>query len=208
MSAARPFATIVTGVPRSGTSLVMQMLAAGGLPLLADDARPPDADNPRGYFECERVKRIASDASFVADAIGRALKIVVPLVRHLPASLAARVLFVDRDLDHVIASQERMLVRRGSAEAGAIEPARLAAILARQIDESRAFLVERTDTQVLRVEHSALLGDPHATATAIGAFLGGGLDAGAMAAAVDAALHRERGGSEWTPPAGSPIVAR
>lgn len=210
MSAPRDFATIVTGLPRSGTSLVMQMLGAGGMPLLVDDARPPDADNPHGYFEHAAVKRIRDDARFVSAAIGRALKIVVPLVTHLPATVPLRVLFVERDLREVIASQERMLARSGSAEAGAIEPARLAAIFERQIAEAKALFAARRDSAVLALEHAALLRDRHGAAASIDDFLGGGLDRGAMAAVVDPALHRQRAGAagEWTPQAQSPIVAR
>jgi hypothetical protein len=192
MSATRRFATIVTGLPRSGTSLVMQMLAAGGMPVLADDTRAADAHNPRGYLEYAPVKRIASDAGFVTGAIGRALKIVVPLVQHLPPGVPVRVLFVERALGEVIASQERMLAGLASAEAGAIEATHLAAILARHLDETRAFLAVRAACAVLRVEHAALLGDPRAVAAEIDAFLGGGLDVGAMARAVDPALYRQR----------------
>lgn len=204
------FATIVSGLPRSGTSLVMQMLGAGGMPLLVDGARTPDADNPRGYFEHAAVKRIRDDARFVSEAIGRALKIVVPLVMHVTATVPLRVLFVERDLREVIASQERMLARSGSAEAGAIDPSRLAAIFERQIAEAKAFLAARSDCALLALEHAALLRDPHAAAASIDDFLGGGLDRGAMAAVVDPALHRQRAGhaGEWTPQAQSPIVAR
>jgi hypothetical protein len=187
------FVTVVSGLPRSGTSLVMQMLRAGGMPLLADDARPPDPDNPRGYLEYEPVKRIARDAAFAADAVGRAVKIVVPLVRHLGATPPACVLLVERRLDEVIASQDRMLARRGDAAAAdGLPPARLAEIYARQMAESRAALAARPDTEVLAVQHARLLREPETVAAEIDAFLGGGLDRDAMAGVVDVALYRER----------------
>src|SRR5512139_599996 len=99
MPPARRFVTVVSGLPRSGTSLVMQMLAAGGMPLLADEARRPDPDNPRGYFEYAAVRAIARDAGFVALAAGRAVKVVAPLLRHLPATQSYRVLLVERRID-------------------------------------------------------------------------------------------------------------
>ena len=188
----RPFVTVVSGLPRSGTSLLMQMLRAGGMPVLADAARPPDPDNPRGYLEYEPVRRIERDAGFVAGAVGRAIKIVVPLVRHLPATHAYRVLLVERHIDEVIASQEAMLARRGAAEAGELPPARLAAIYAAQLTEARDRLAALPACDVLAVAHATLVSDPAAAAAAIDAFLGGGLDRAAMARAVDATLHRQR----------------
>jgi len=210
MSRARRFVTVVSGIPRAGTSLVMQMLAAGGMPLLTDAARPPDPDNPRGYFEYAAVKGIARDAGFVALAVGRALKVVAPLVRHLPATLAYRVLLVERRMDEVLASQERMLVRRGAVEPDAIAPERLAEIYAAQLAEARAWIAATPGAEALAVAHGELLRDPARLAAAIAAFLGGGLDLAAMRAAVDPALHRQRSGrsAEWTPPPQSPIVRR
>ena len=99
---ARP-TIVVSGLPRSGTSLVMQMLAAAGLPVFGDDARPPDADNPRGYFEHAAVRRLAEDPSVLAAAEGRVVKVVAPLVRALPEGGRYRVIFVERAIDEVVA---------------------------------------------------------------------------------------------------------
>ncbi|RIK96576.1 MAG: sulfotransferase family protein [Proteobacteria bacterium] len=188
----RRFVTVVTGLPRSGTSLAMQMLRAGGIPLLADERRAPDADNPRGYFEYEPVRRLARDAGWMAEAVGRAVKVVAPLARHLPPGFEYRVLLVRRDLAEVIASQERMLARRGEPNAGGLAPERLAAVLAAQLAETAAFFARSAGVRTLPLEHAALLRDPAAAAAAIDAFLGGGLDRAAMCAVVEPALHRER----------------
>src|SRR5512134_4034770 len=107
--------TVVTGLPRAGTSLVMQMLVAGGVPILVDGARPADADNPRGYLEFAPVKRLREDASWLPRARGRAVKVVVPLVCDLPPSERYRVLLVERDVREVLASQRTMLAGRGHA---------------------------------------------------------------------------------------------
>lgn len=209
MGAPRRFVTIVSGLPRAGTSLVMQMLGAGGLPLLVDETRPADAANPRGYCEYAPVKRLASDTAWFDRARGSAVKVVAPLLRHLPASHEVRVLLVERALDEVIASQEAMLAHRGAAGAGGLAPDRLAEIYAAQLDEARRGLAAAC-RPTLDLSHAALLRDAAPVAAAIDAFLDGGLDREAMARAVDPLLHRQRSGSTggWTAPARSPIVRR
>lgn len=183
----RAFVSVVSGLPRSGTSLVMQMLGAGGLPLLCDDARPADAHNPRGYLEYAPVKALRHDAAFLERAVGRAVKVVVPLACALPAG-AYRVVLVRRDLREVIASQDAML---GGSAAG-LSAERLGAIFAAQLEELETWARERPQVRLLSLEHAGLLRDPLAAARALAGFLGGGLDVEAMAAAVDPALHRQR----------------
>jgi hypothetical protein len=183
--------TIVTGVPRSGTSLVMQMLAAGGLPPLSDGLRAPDADNPRGYFEFEPAKRLARDAAWLALASGRAVKLAHTLVASLPPGLPYRVLLVRRRLDEVLASQRVMLARSGAAPDPA-EDARLLSAFEAQLARLERELAGRGNVAWLAVEHAELLREPELAAARINHFLGGGLDAAAMAACVDPALHRQR----------------
>ena len=183
--------TIVTGVPRSGTSLVMQMLAAGGLPVLSDGVRGPDADNPRGYFEFEPAKRLAQDAAWLPLAAGRAVKLVHTLVASLPPGFRYRVLLVRRRLDEVLASQRVMLARRGPAPDEA-EDARLLPVLAAQLARLECELAAREELAWLGIEHAELVSEPGRVATRMHQFLGGGLDVGAMAACVEPALHRQR----------------
>jgi hypothetical protein len=184
--------TVVTGIPRSGTSLLMQMLAAGGLPVLGDGVRAPDADNPRGYFEFEPAKRLASDASWLIRAEGRAVKIVHTLVPSLPPNRRYRVLLVRRRLDEVLASQRAMLARRGEPSDPEGE-ARLLPALRAQLARLERWLEAREGLGWLRIDHAGLIADPKAAARSIAAFLDGGLDDAAMAACVDPALHRQRG---------------
>lgn len=183
--------TVVSGVPRSGTSLVMQMLGAGGHALLVDDARPADIHNPRGYYEFAPVKRLRDDASWVAGAAGRAVKVVHTLVEFLPPGHEYRVILVRRDLREVVASQNAMLAGAGPA---APPPDRLAEIYAAQLAELERWLAERGNVRVLALEHRRLLREPLAVARELSRFLGGALDVPRMAAVVDAALHRRRGG--------------
>lgn len=188
----RNFVTIVSGPPRSGTSLLMQMLAAGGLPLLSDGRRVADAGNPRGYHELEAVKRLPRDAAWLADAEGRAVKVVHPPVAHLPTGFAYRVLWLERDLLEVARSQRVLLERLGSPPQDDLSDARVAQILARQLRETVAALDSRSDVERLRILHHELVAKPAEVAARIEVFLGGGLDRDAMAACVEPALHRER----------------
>ena len=112
---------IVSGLPRSGTSLMMQMLASGGIEVLTDNLRTADADNPRGYYEFEKVKQIERDSSWLPQARGKAVKMVSQLLYHLPAGERYRVLFLERDLGEVLLSQEKMLRRLGRPAAPADE---------------------------------------------------------------------------------------
>src|SRR5437868_1127771 len=106
------FLTIVSGLPRSGTSMMMRMLEAGGMPVLTDKVRSADEDNPNGYFEFEAVKRTKQDASWLDDSGGRAVKMVYRLLYDLPVNRNYRVLFMRRNLKEVLASQREMLRRK------------------------------------------------------------------------------------------------
>ena len=188
-------AIIVSGLPRSGTSLVMAMLAAGGIPAQTDGQRQADADNPNGYWELEAVKRLATDASWLASAAGRAVKIVVPLVRFLPADPRRhfQVLLLERDLDEVVASQAVMLEHRGLPPA--LPPARLKPALARLWEDSRQLLAHRPNVSLRIVNHRQLLADPASAAAQLAEFLHLPLDVAAMAGVVDSALYRQRVGA-------------
>jgi len=186
---------VVTGLPRSGTSLAMQMLAAGGMPVVADGLRQADEDNPRGYFEFEKVKNLEKDAAWLFDARGKAVKIVAPLLAALPPGLPCRVIFCERDVNEVLDSQERMLERRQEPMASAPERRRrLKEEYGRAVLRAKAMLAARPLTRVLAIDHRRAIADPSGTAEAIGGFLGSALEVGKMAAAVDAGLYRNRAG--------------
>jgi hypothetical protein len=183
--------TVVSGLPRSGTSLMMQMLQAGGMKLLTDERRVADQNNPRGYFEYEAVKRSGTDASWVEQAGGRAVKVIHLLLRHLPADREYRVIFMLRDVQEVIGSQRAML--KASGQSGArITDEKLAAVFEQQLVEVRRWLAERPNFRVSFVNYCDVLGDPAAAAQTIALFLGGRLDVSAMAGAVDRTLYRQR----------------
>jgi hypothetical protein len=190
--ATNDFVTVVSGLPRSGTSLMMQMLRAGGLAPLTDDARAADASNPRGYLELDAVKRTRQDAGWVREAPGRAVKVIHLLLEHLPPTQRYRVILMTRPLTEVLASQARMLERDGRRGA-ALPPARLEAVFRAQLEKARALLASAAHFDALEVGFAETIAAPHATADRVRAFLGLDLDTAAMAARVDPTLYRERG---------------
>lgn len=187
----RDFVTIVSGIPRSGTSLAMQMIVAGGIPPVTDGLRAADEDNPRGYFELERVRQLRADKGWVADAIGKAVKVIHLLLTELPEDRPYRIVYVERDLREVVRSQAAMLARSGR-QGGGLAPERLIAVYETQERQVRAWLDARRGFSVLRVRHADLLVDAAGQAHAINAFLGGDLDERKMASAVDPSLYRNR----------------
>ncbi len=193
--------TVVTGLPRSGTSMMMQMLAAGGMTILTDGQREADDDNPRGYFELQAAARLRTDASWLGEAGGKVVKVVAQLLPHLPADCPCRVVFMQRDLGEVLASQAAMLARQGRKGAAAA-PANLQAAYTQQLRRAKGWLTRR-GAAALFVDYAATLAAPRATAEALAAFLGGQLDADAMAGAVAPDLYRQRLAAAGRPGAGT-----
>lgn len=180
---------IVSGLPRSGTSLMMQMLDRGGVPVATDNIRSADTDNPRGYYELEQVKTIKHDASWLPSMRGRAFKMVSQLLYELPSSQRYRVIFMERDLDEMIASQEKMLARLGKPSAPADQ---IRHLFAQHLERVRAWLADQPNIAVLSVRYRDLVAHPADESARIAAFLDGRADPAGMAATVDASLYRNR----------------
>jgi hypothetical protein len=183
--------TIVSGLPRSGTSLMMQMLQAGGLPILTDGQRTPDEHNPRGYFEHEGVKHSRNDLSWLEQAGGKAVKVIHLLLPHLPADQNYRVIFMLRDLQEVIVSQRVMLKQQGRP-AATLTDAALAVVFEKQLATTRQWLADRPNFCVLYVNYRDVIDHPLVVAGQINLFLSGNLLVADMAAAMDPALYRQR----------------
>ena len=187
---------VVCGLPRSGTSMLMQMLAAGGIPPLTDGLRSADEDNPRGYFEYEQATRLHQDKKWVVGAHGKAVKLVLPLVPFLPSGYAYRFLVIQRDLGAVLASQQQMLSRLGrEAEGAALSDDALRREYCAQERRVADWLRARTDTPILPMEYDAIVSDPCAAVEQIAAFAGRAFDVTAATQAVDPALKRQAGHS-------------
>ena len=147
------FITVVSGLPRSGTSMMMKMLDAGGISPVTDGLRVADEDNPQGYFEHEGVKRLSEDAGFVSGARGRAIKIISELIYHLPEGETYRVIFLRRRIDEILRSQEQMLRRRGTFREGGPSDEKMRPILEKSALKAMNFVVDRTDMRMLVLDY-------------------------------------------------------
>lgn len=172
--------------------MVMNMLQAGGLPLVTDAARTADHDNPKGYFEMERVKRLADDPdkSWVRDARGKGLKVISHLLKELPRDNFYRIVFAMRDLGEVIASQNAMLARQG--QPNPVDDARTRELYRRHLVNVRVMARRLPNMEMLEVHYVAAIDAPREVAGRINRFIGGRLDADRMAAVVDGGLYRNR----------------
>ena len=184
--------TVVSGMPRSGTSLMMHMLDTGGIPALTDGHRTADRHNPHGYFEDDRVKRLAQDSSWLDEAQGRAVKVIYRLLPHLPPHLQYRVLFMNRDLNEVYASQRDMLESRG--DPAAEQDRSMIRALANELDATRRWLEKQGNLRFIEVPYGELVSQADVWIPRISRFLDAELDEQAMALAIDPALHRHRAG--------------
>ena len=186
------FITIVSGLPRSGTSMMMKMIDAGGIPPVTDALRVADEDNPKGYYEFERVKQMdKGDTAWVADAPGKVVKVISALLKHLPANEQYRVIFIRRNIDEILASQRKMLIRRGE-DPDKQDDAQMKVLFEKHVRGVEAWLAERRNVRTLYVHYSDMLGDPRPQIERVNAFLGGKLDTARMAEVVDPSLYRNR----------------
>jgi hypothetical protein len=183
---------VVSGLPRSGTSMAMRMLEAGGLQLVIDRVRVADEDNPGGYFEDERVKDLArnQDRDWLRAGRGNAIKIISMLLEHLPDSNNYKVLFMNRNLQEVLASQSEMLKRRGETSETNNDDMQEAFLS--HLQRAKANLRQRACFAVCELEYQDVVANPRDNAERIRRFVGKGLDVTSMVAAVDPALHRNR----------------
>jgi len=187
---------IVSGLPRSGTSMMMKMLEAGGVELLIDHIRTADEDNPKGYYEFEKVKQIKEDTSWLDDAAGRVVKMVSMLLPELPPDRHYRVVFMRREMKEILASQ-RVMERRGGkrtsegAEAET-EDRTMAELFRKHLIKVHRFLETADNIDLLYVRYNDILAEPRPVAEEINRFFGGTLDADRMCAVVDPSLYRQR----------------
>lgn len=169
----------------------MQMLAAGGMQVLTDGQRAADEHNPRGYFELEAVKHTRTDLSWLAQAEGKAVKVVHLLLPHLPVDRKYRVIFMQRDLTEVIASQRAMLQQQGRP-AATLPDSKLGAIFEKQLADVRQWLSHQPSFQVLDLQHRDVIEMPLIAGKQVADFLGGALNPERMASAVEPNLYRHR----------------
>ncbi|MBM4074922.1 MAG: sulfotransferase [Planctomycetes bacterium] len=180
---------VVSGLPRSGTSLMMQMLDKGGIEIVTDQLRTADPDNPKGYYEFEPAKSLKEDSSWLPSARGKAIKLVSMLLYDLPASERYRVLFMERDLEEVIHSQEKMLERLGRT---AVPSSQMVQSYRLHLDKLNRWMEQQTSMSVLRIGYRDLVTNSSPWIQKINNFIGGTLNVEAMANAIDPNLYRNR----------------
>lgn len=183
--------TIVSGLPRSGTSMMMRMLEAGGMEILADGIRVANEDNPRGYYEFERVKQIESDQAWLEDARGKVVKMISALLKHLPEGYNYKVIFMHRKMAEILASQKRMLVRREEA-ADRVGDAKMAEMFEHHLSWIESWLAKQSNFEVIYVSYNDILKSPVGPAKEINQFLGDMLDEGKMVSVIEPSLYRQR----------------
>lgn len=190
------FLTVVSGLPRSGTSMMMAALQAGGLPLVVDGVREADRHNPRGYFEHEGIKTLQDGGEWLNEHKGKAIKILFHLVKWIPDEVPIKVILMLRQLEEVVQSQDLMLARRPTQKTD------WARLFGTQLEKLRSQLQQRENVQVLEVRYAAVLLDPDREFARVADFLQLPLEVSGMAATVDPTLYRNRLGAEvptWTP---------
>ena len=187
----QPCIFVVSGLPRSGTSMACRMLAASGLEVLSDDLRTPDRHNPLGYFEYERVKRLREDSAWLERCGGKTVKVISHLLVHLPSTYRYKVVFMLRPLGEVLESQRKMLLSRGKACSEADQEF-LALKFAEHLREARTWLARNPAMQTIYLDYRQVVSRPRDQAAALAEFLGIPDKAPAMARAVEPDLYRNR----------------
>jgi hypothetical protein len=184
---------IVSGLPRSGTSMMMKMLDKGGLELVTDGIREANEDNPKGYYEFERVKKLPDgDAAWLPDTRGKVVKIISALLLHLPDDYKYKVLFMRRHIDEILDSQRRMLIRRGEPT-DRVDDGEMATMFEKHLRRVYVWMDRQPNLTYLDVDYNTLLrGDPMPVIRRINDFLGGDLDEQKMATVIDPSLYRQR----------------
>ena len=188
----KPYVTVVSGLPRSGTSMMMKMLEAGGIPPITDNLRTADDDNPQGYYEFERVKKMPEgDKEWVPEALGKSVKVISALLEHLPAEYPYRVIFMRRKMDEILASQKQMLVR-SNKPTDAVSDEKLAEMYARHLAKVEAWLNAQPNVAVLYLDYNTMLTSPQEHAEEVNSFLDERLAVEKMVGVIDKSLYRQR----------------
>jgi hypothetical protein len=182
--------TIVSGLPRSGTSLMMQMLDRGGMEAVTDNIRSADVDNPKGYYEFEKVKKVKEDASWLKDTRGKVFKMVSMLLLDLPSDEKYKIIFMKRNMAEVLASQRKMLERLNK-DSGP-EDEEMGDLLAAHLNKTCDWLEQQPHMDVLYTNFNDLIADPLKEAKAVNRFLNNRLDIDKMIKSIDKTLYRNR----------------
>lgn len=186
---------VVSGLPRSGTSMMMKMLAEGGLPVVTDELRRPDSDNPNGYFELETVREISKgNVEWLNGAGGKAVKVISALLEYLPSDFSYKVIYLERDVKEILASQRRMLANRNEKAMG--DEAEVARQVQQHVSAVKPWLVRQPNMEVLYVNYNSLMAEPEPYCEQIAEFLDLPLNEARMLAVPDRQLYRNRSAAD------------
>lgn len=186
---------VVSGLPRSGTSLMMQILEKAGLPLLTDQLRTADLDNQRGYYEYEPVKFMkAGDLTWLELAKGKVVKVISHLLAYLPSSYPVKVIFMLRDLSEVVASQDHMLKNRGEVEKTTVGDGELVRIFEKHLQDIKSWIAQQPKIEVVYIDYNHLMQDPSTALAPLEGFLGINVTAPGVLSVVDPKYYRQRSG--------------
>lgn len=183
--------TIVSGLPRSGTSMMMKMLEVGGMEVLTDNIRTADEDNPKGYYEFEQVKQIEHDKTWLPDSGGKVVKMIAALLKHLPPDYRYKIVFMERKMEEILASQQKMLMRRGEPT-NRISDEKMGELFRRHVEQIKAWVAKQPNMKVLYIGYSDVLANPLEQVERVNRFLDNELDVNRMAAVADRSLYRQR----------------
>ena len=172
---------------------MMKMLEAGGISPLTDNLRTPDDDNPKGYYEFERVKQLPGDTEWIPEARGKAVKVLAELVKHLPSSENYRIIFIQRELDEIIESQRKMLIRRGE-DPDTVSAHELKVLFTKYLGILKGWLNTQSNVRVLYVSYNEILSTPKENIRKIDAFIDNRLNTESMMESIDSSLYRNRSG--------------
>lgn len=170
---------------------MMQMLAAGGMPILTDGERKADIENPLGYFEWEPAKLLPQQPELIQQAEGKAVKVISQLLFALPSDRQYQIIFMERPLTEVVASQAEM-IRRKQASAPTLPASAMVAALQGHLNQVNAWLAGRSNVSLYRVKHGDVINSASAIAEGVREFLNRPMDVKAMAVQVDTSLYRQR----------------
>jgi len=183
---------IVSGLPRSGTSMMMKMLEAGGMKVMKDEVRRADEDNPGGYYEFELVKKTREDPSWLENARGKGVKMVSRLLFDLPALHTYKVLFMKRKMEEILASQQRMLERMNNSEELEVSDDVVGSLFQAHLEQIQRWMSGQKNFEVHYVHYNELMNDPVKSLSSIRDFLAIPLDVQVMAGVLDNSLYRQR----------------
>ena len=183
--------TVVSGLPRSGTSMMMKMLEAGGMEIMKDGIRKADDDNPNGYYEFEKAKELEKDTSWLKDAKGKVVKIISALLEHLPEKYNYKIIFMHRNMNEILNSQRQMLIRRGEPS-DEVSDEKMSKMFLKHLQTVEEKLKKKSNIDVLPVHYNEFLEEPETHSKIVNQFLKISLNADNMVSVVDHSLYRHR----------------